>query len=52
MSNIEVMYPVYYKKTERSDSTIRQSSFVNRHSLKFHTNDRKYLSNSENLEKQ
>jgi hypothetical protein len=36
MSNIEVMYPVYYKKTERSDSTVRQSTFDIRHSLKFH----------------
>jgi hypothetical protein len=31
------MYPVYYKKTERSDSTIRQSTFDIRHSLEFHT---------------
>ena len=37
-SNIEyrIMYSVYFKKTERSGSTIRQSTFDIRHSLKFH----------------
>jgi len=36
-SNIEhrMMYSVYFKMTERSDSTIRQSTIVIRHSPKF-----------------
>jgi hypothetical protein len=32
MSNIEVMYSVYFKETERSDSTLHHSKFLVRYS--------------------
>jgi hypothetical protein len=33
------MYSVYFKKTERSDSTIRQSTFDIRHSLSYEVSE-------------
>jgi len=37
MRILDLRYSVHFKKTERSDSNIRHSTFVIRHSLKFHT---------------
>ena len=37
MSNVEVMYSVYFKKTEQSETTLRNSAVRGSVSMKFHT---------------
>jgi len=48
-SNIEhrIMYSVHVKTTERSDSTIRQSTFDIRHFMKFHKSGGRWPKNGQ-----